>query len=69
MRMTLDLDLPNPLFSELEQAARDCKIEPSLFAAEAIECVIAGRRLKNVKRGAHGARIAMPEIEEGELLP
>jgi hypothetical protein len=44
VRVTLDLDLPGPLHAELEDAAKECRIAPELFAAEAIESVIASRR-------------------------
>lgn len=66
MRVTLDLDLPAPLHAELEAAARECRVAPALFAAEAIESVIASRRLTAVKRGPHGARIGTAEIEDME---
>lgn len=64
MELIVSVTLPDPLFDELMEAAKGCRCTPSQFAAEAIESVIASRRLPHVRRAPHGARIGVTEIDE-----
>ena len=66
MELNFSLILPDALFKELEDAARECRCSPKIFAAQSVESVLASRRLPRVTPGEHGARIATPEIEEME---
>jgi len=63
VKLSLDLDLPGPLFDELERAAFECRIPVSFFAAEAIESVLASRRLPNVAESRCGARLSTVDEE------
>jgi hypothetical protein len=69
MRVTLELDLPITLHTEMLEAAKEARCNPAVFAGECLESVLASRRLRRVRPGAHGARIGTPEIEQEELLP
>jgi hypothetical protein len=57
-RLTLDIDIPTPLFEELTKASKEALIHPNLFCAEAIESVLASRRLEFIRPGRCGPRIA-----------
>lgn len=57
-RLTLDIDIPTPLFDELTAASREARIHPTLFAAECLESVLASRRLEFIRPGRCGPRIA-----------
>lgn len=63
MRVTLDIDLPMPLYTELAEASKEARIHPELFAAECVEATLAARRLPYVRPAVHGARI----LAEGSL--
>lgn len=56
MKLTLNLDLPEPLFNELRTAAQYCAITPSAFAEQTIEAALATRRLPRIEAGRCGAR-------------
>ena len=55
------LVLNEQLYAELLQCCQECKCSPTQFAAEALESVLASRRLPNVAIGKHGARIGVAE--------
>jgi len=61
VQLDLSLDLPDPLYQELLEAAFECRVSPKIFAAECVESVIATRRLPAVKESPHGARIGTLE--------
>ncbi len=63
MRLTLDLALPNPLYEELLAAAKECRVHPTLFCAEAIESTLASRRISFMPRGRLGARMIVGDDE------
>jgi len=63
---TVVVTLNEVLFEELEQAARSARehgFGPAEFATEAVESVLASRRLPRVTRGKVGARITVAEPE------
>lgn len=61
--LTFHCSLPTPLFEELVSASRTCGIKPGAFCAEAIESVLAERRLPSVAQAPLGARIDLePEV-------
>jgi hypothetical protein len=66
MDVSLTLDLPIPLVDELHEAAKECKLAPHLFVAEALESVLASQRLPRMRPGRNGPRVGMPGIEEIE---
>jgi hypothetical protein len=61
---TIEIRLNNELFAELERAAHNAR-EPGFgaaeFATEAVESVLASRRLSRVTPGKIGARIPAKE--------
>lgn len=59
------VDLADPLYQELIAAARECNISPKVFASQAVEVVLASRRLPGVQAAPHGARIGTGDMEEG----
>ena len=63
MRIELSLDLPLPLIEELDKAARECRVHPTLFCAEAIESTLASRRISFMPRGRLGARMIVGDDE------
>ena len=58
VRLTFDIELPELLYRELIENCRDASCHPKVFAAEALESVLASRRLPKVEMGQHGARLA-----------
>ncbi len=50
--MTLDfaLTLPDELYRELIEAAKDCQCSPKQFAEESLHSVLASRRLPRIRR-------------------
>lgn len=65
MRVTLDMELPDALESELQMAAKTSGIPAHAWAAQALEAELASRRLPRVAIAPHGARIGTrAEIEE-----
>jgi hypothetical protein len=66
VRVTLDLELPDALESELQMAAKTSGIPAHAWAAQALEAELASRRLPRVAIAPHGARIGAREIEEVE---
>jgi hypothetical protein len=65
VQFDLSLDLPDPLYNELIEAALECRVSPKIFASQAVEACLAGRRLESsVTPAPHGARIRMPEVGE-----
>jgi|HubBroStandDraft_4_1064222.scaffolds.fasta_scaffold67598_2 hypothetical protein len=53
--------LPDELHRELMDGCRECKCSPTQFAREALESVLAERRLPRVAVGRLGARIGAAE--------
>jgi hypothetical protein len=43
-RLTFSVTLPEPLYSELKQAAQVCNMRPAAFAAQCLEIVLVSRR-------------------------
>jgi hypothetical protein len=64
------LDLPNTLLNELQDAARESRCTPAVYAAETLEAALATRILPRVKEGRNGARVLQnAELEpDGELM-
>jgi len=63
MRVTFEIELPDPLARELQSACRECGISSKLFAAQSVESVLAGSRLPGVQVGRCVPRVA--EDREG----
>lgn len=55
MQLDFSLTLPEALYQELIADCRACEVSPKQYAAEALESVIASRRLPKVEMGTHGA--------------
>ncbi len=60
--MKITITLPRELGRELRQAAAACafgdeRLSPALWAKEAVESVLASRRLPRVAEGRYGARV------------
>lgn len=68
MILDFTLVLNEQLYAELLQGCRECKCSPKQFAAEALESVLASRRLPGVAIGKHGARIGVADKKETEFL-
>jgi hypothetical protein len=66
VRVTLDLELPEALESELQMAAKKSGIPAHAWAAQALEAELASRRLPQVAAAPHGARIGTREIADAE---
>lgn len=66
----MELDLSTEMLDELQQAAKDCGISPRVFATEALESVLASRRLPYVDEGRCGPQMCgtRNEDEDGEEL-
>jgi hypothetical protein len=64
MRFDFSVDLPDPLASELKQAATERSMTPASFAAQTLEATLATRRLPTIKPGTHGARLIGDERTE-----
>jgi hypothetical protein len=64
VQFDLSLDLPDPLYNELIEAALECRVSPKIFASQAVEACLAGRRLESgVTPAPHGARIRTRDID------
>lgn len=68
--MKVVINLPTELGRELKAAAAACalgdeKISPALFAQEAVESVLASRRLPRIAPGRCGARLTPPAEDNG----
>ena len=61
-QLNLSLTMPNSLLSELHDAARTSHMRPEVFAAEAIESVLATRRLERI---TEPGIITSPRVPEG----
>jgi len=58
MRVSFDVELPEPLATELRIACTECQCTTRRFAEEAVLSVLAGRRLAtSVPAGRCGARV------------
>lgn len=62
--LNFSLNLPEVLREELISACAACRCHPTQFAAEALESVLAGRRLPRVPAAASGPRIGSRERRE-----
>lgn len=74
MEMIFRVDIPEALARELQQAASETQLTPESFAAQAVETVLASRRLPHVAVGRCGPRVldiptAEPEAEVPEWTP
>lgn len=76
MTLEFSMTLPDAMFHELNEAARECKCSPTQFVAESLESVLAERRLPRVRPGTHGAWTSgftkqreKPEAEVEEAEP
>jgi hypothetical protein len=67
MELTLALGLNDDLYRELLRACRECKCSPRQFAHEAVESVLASRRLESVENGRNGPRMTKGDPREGQL--
>jgi hypothetical protein len=68
--MKVVINLPTELGRELKAAAAACafgdeRLSPALWAKEAVESVLASRRLPRVAEGRCGARITPPVEDNG----
>jgi hypothetical protein len=69
MELTVKLKLPTEMNLELLRACRESNCSPKQFAAEALEVVLASRRLPHVAPGSHGPRIDVvdqPTVEAAD---
>jgi len=71
---TIQISLNDGVFAELERAAQVCApgFSAAQFATEAVESVLASRRLPGVPKAKIGAQINVPEpdfIEHRLVLP
>jgi hypothetical protein len=65
VELDLRLDLAEPLYKELIDAANECKLTAHTFAAQAVEACLAGRRLEShVTAAPHGPRIRTHDVED-----
>lgn len=72
--MQITITLPRELGRELKAAAAACalgdeRISPALFAQEAVESVLASRRLPKIAPGKYGARVIGAEKPEDPPEP
>lgn len=56
--------MPDELAIELERASRECQISPAQFAAQAVEVLLAARRLPSVQAGKLGARMIGEPVQQ-----
>jgi hypothetical protein len=68
VELNLSLNLPDVMFQELVEAARECQCSPKIFAAQSVESVLASRRLPRVTPGSIGPRVGTAEVEEAESV-
>jgi hypothetical protein len=64
--LNVALNMPDSLLSELHEAARTSHMRPEVFAAEAIESVLATRRLDRITDPNTITSPRMPEYNETE---
>jgi hypothetical protein len=57
VELNLTLTLPDALYNELLDGCREASCHPKIFAAEALQSVLASRRLPKVEMGRYGARM------------
>lgn len=62
--LNVALNMPDSLLSELHEAARTSHMRPEVFAAEAIESVLASRRLDRITEPGVITSPRMPEHKE-----
>lgn len=56
-RINVKLDLPDPLLTELETAARRCELSSADYICEVVTADLAARRLPGVPPGHTGPRV------------
>ena len=56
-RLQFEVELPDQLATELNEAANECSISREKFAAQAIEATLASRRLESAISGRCGPRV------------
>jgi hypothetical protein len=61
VELNFSLKLPDEMHRELMDGCRECKCSPTQFAREALESVLASRRLPGVTVGRLGARVGIAE--------
>ena len=61
MKLEFSLVLNEPLYAELIRGCREAQCSPRQFVAEALESVLASRRLPSVAIGTHGPRVGSAE--------
>ncbi len=69
MKLDFSVILPEALYAQLIEDCQRCEVSPKQYAAEALESVIASRRLPKVGAGTHGPlmRGTRAVAEEKEL--
>jgi hypothetical protein len=55
MQLDFSLTLSEALYAQLIEDCQSCEVSPKQYAAEALESVIASRRLPKAKMGRNGA--------------
>jgi hypothetical protein len=55
MKLDFSLTLPEALYAQLIEDCQSCEVSPKQYAAEALETVLASRRLPKVELGRNGA--------------
>jgi hypothetical protein len=63
MELTVVLNLPDELYSELVTASRIAHCSPTQFAVESVHSTLASRRLPRVEVGSHGPRISAVDAD------
>jgi len=64
----MELELGQEMLAELHQAAKDCGISPHVFATEALESVLASRRLPYVDEGRCGPQMCGTRHEDEDVF-
>lgn len=68
MEFNFSVSLPDVMFQELLEAARESRCSPTIFAAQSVESVLASRRLPRVTPGSIGPRVGTAEVEKAESV-